>query len=259
MLNLNDATLEDAHNIARSLVRETPWVAFSKQDLTMQQEVDFCSMIGECQQVLGERSKHIAIHDNILRVTGELDQDGEPGLFGHEDALDWHANQASNPERSPLIWLYAKKDTYGSVTSWINMIEAYDDLPSITKREIEDIQITLGYKSGNYSNSKFFVEHHNVENPFRLVHTNDGGQKGLYFPFLQIFGMVDKDANEFGQYMEFLTDHVLKDKYRYDHEWNDGDVVISEQWLSIHKRHTFKYMQDRVLHRIAFDYDRVKL
>ena len=109
MLNLNDATVEDAHNIARSLLRETPWAVFSKQDLTMQQEVDFCSMIGECQQVLGERSKHIAIHDNILRVTGELDQDGEPGLFGHEDALDWHANQASNPERSPLIWLYAKK------------------------------------------------------------------------------------------------------------------------------------------------------
>ena len=41
------------------------------------------------------------------------------------------------------------------------------------------------------------------------------------------------------------------------HDWEDGDLVISEQWLSIHKRWTFEKMDKRVLHRIAFDYDKV--
>ena len=44
---------------------------------------------------------------------------------------------------------------------------------------------------------------------------------------------------------------------RYDHYWEDGDVVISEQWLSIHKRWEFKRMSERILHRIAFDYSKV--
>ena len=50
---------------------------------------------------------------------------------------------------------------------------------------------------------------------------------------------------------EYLKNHILQDKYRYDHHWKDGDVVISEQWLTIHKRWPFENMKERVLHRIA--------
>ena len=52
---------------------------------------------------------------------------------------------------------------------------------------------------------------------------------------------------------EYLKKHILQDKYRYDHYWEDGDLVISEQWLTIHKRHAFDKMNERLLHRIAID------
>ena len=54
--------------------------------------------------------------------------------------------------------------------------------------------------------------------------------------------------------MEKLVEHVLKPEFCYDHHWEDGDVVISEQWLSINKRWAFEQMDKRVLHRIAFNY-----
>ena len=47
-----------------------------------------------------------------------------------------------------------------------------------------------------------------------------------------------------------LIEHVPQDKYRYDHHWKDGDVVIAEQWLTIHKRHTFERTDKRILHRL---------
>ena len=50
---------------------------------------------------------------------------------------------------------------------------------------------------------------------------------------------------------EYLKKHILQDKYRYDHHWEDGDVVISEQWLAIHRRNYFENMKERLLHRIA--------
>ena len=59
--------------------------------------------------------------------------------------------------------------------------------------------------------------------------------------------------------MKYITNHVTQEKYQYHHEWQDGDVVISEQWLSIHKRWRFEEMDKRLLHRIAFDYDRIKV
>jgi alpha-ketoglutarate-dependent taurine dioxygenase len=42
----------------------------------------------------------------------------------------------------------------------------------------------------------------------------------------------------------------------YHHDWEDGDVVISEQYLSIHKRWEFEHMDKRVLHRLTMDMDK---
>lgn len=245
--------LTDVQGIKDALLNDLV-VVIRNQNLTPEEEVEFCQSIGKCQYLKHERSKHITVGEHILRVTGEKNEHGEEGLFGHTSALDWHANQASNPDRSPLIWLYSVKGSSGSRTSWINNALAYEQLPSDLKEEIQDIEITLGYKKGSYSNSNFFFEHHSIDKPFKLVHTNDAGITGLYFPFLQIFGMVGKTQEEFDSIMSRLKNHVLQPEFAYHHDWQDGDVVISEQWLSIHKRWEFEGMENRVLHRIAFDY-----
>lgn len=259
--DLSKANESVAHAVAEEVL-EHGVIVFRNQNLTPDDEVRFCKLIGECQQLQnkpGERGEHIAVNDHIIRVTGEKNQHGEPGLFGHTSALDWHANQASSYDRAPLIWLYGVKETAGSRTSWIDMRQAYEDLSEEQKNALKDIQITLGYETGSYSESDFFVEHHAIDRPFPLVYTNEAGKTGLYFPFLQVFGMVDKSEPEFVATMTWLTAHVLQDKYRYDHDWRDGDVVISEQWLTIHKRWECDNMENRLLHRIAFDYSKVSI
>ena len=97
----------------------------------------------------------------------------------------------------------------------------------------------------------------NYDNPISLVHTNREGKKGLYFPFQQVYDIVEGATKEqWGELHTFLKSHCTKEKYIYHHDWQDRDLVISEQWLSIHKRWEFAGMKDRLLHRIAFDYDK---
>lgn len=230
-------------------------VTFRNQKLTPDEELHFCRVIGDVQDIAGhERTKHISLTNGILRVTGEKNEHGEPGLFGHTSALDWHANQTSNKERKPLIWLYGVKGTAGSRTSWMNNILSYQELPADLKDEVQDIELFCGYKAGSYSTSTFFVEHINYDNPMKLVHTNQAGHIGLYFPFLQIFGFKGYEQDRFEATMKRLIEHCNQEKYIYHHDWQDNDIVISEQWLSIHKRWAFDGMDTRVLHRIAFDY-----
>lgn len=259
--DIRTATKEEALAIGKYILSNMV-VVLKNQDLEPEGEVAFCSKIGKCQFIIdptkpreGQRTEHLAVGHHILRVTGQKNEKGEEGLFGHTSALDWHANQASNYERDPLIWLYGVEGTAGSKTSWINNIESYNALSEEFKKEIQDIQITLGYKSGSYSPSKFFVEHHSNDKPFRLVHVNDAGYTGLYFPFLQIFGMPGKTEEQFKDIMSRLIEHVTQPQFCYDHYWEDGDVVLSEQWLSIHKRWAFDKMEERILHRIAFNYE----
>jgi taurine dioxygenase len=250
--DISKSTTQIAHLIA-NLTLEHMVVVIRNQNLTPEQQINFCSKIGAYQSTDTDRAKDISLTDGVLRVTGQKNQRGEEGLFGHTSALDWHANQASNYERKPLIWLYGAEGTKGSITSWINNIESYNNLPEDIKEKIKNTKITLGYKVDSYSPSKFFKEHHAIDRPFNLVHTNDAKKTGLYFPFLQVFGGLDDET------FNTLKNHILKDEFRYDHHWQDGDIVLSEQWLSIHKRHEFNNMKERVLHRIAFDYSKLTI
>ena len=247
-----------AHQVAKMIVNNMV-VVFRNQDINPEEELKFCSMIGEYQYYPPnvDRIKHIRVNEGILRVTAQKNEYGEEGLFGHKAALDWHANQASNLERKPLIWLYSKQGSKGSRTSWLNNILSYEGLPDDLKDQIKNIKVYCGYKSGSYSTSNFFKEHIDRTNPIPLVQVNKEGRKGLFFPFLQIFGFENYSDQEFESMMDILKQHVLKEQYIYHHDWADNDIVISEQWLSIHKRWDFKSMETRVLHRIAFDYSKV--
>jgi taurine dioxygenase len=255
--DLRNVTVERAHEITRLCIKHTV-VVFKNQRLTPAEEIGFVNKIGNFHHTHGyERSIDIIVpeQDGILRVTGKKNERGNEGLFGHKEALDWHANQTSNPNRMPLIWLYGVESTKGSRTSYINMIKAYDDLDESFKEEIKDIRVYCGYKKGSYSSSDYFKEHVNKKFSIPLVYTNDAGQTGLYFPFLQIFEFEGDSNKKFHYVMERLKEHVLQEKYMYHHDWDDGDVVIAEQWLGVHKRWAFENMEERVLHRIAFNYE----
>ena len=276
-IDIRDCTKEQARSIAERIAVNTV-VVIRDQHLTHEDEVRFCELIGNVQKLPKDdpqrHHKHMPPEQNgVFQVT-------EGGLFGHKEVLDWHANQPSNPNRCPLIWLYAVKGSKGSKTSWINMIEAYKDLPEREQEELKDIQVYCGYRATQgYTQDTFFKDHINTDNPIDLVYTNNLGRTGLFFPFYQILGMRSKtdkfwdmkDHKElldeqlvdynwtrnsfFIPTMQKLRQHVEQEKYTYHHDWEDGDIVISEQWLSIHKRWPFEDMKNRLLHRIAFGYE----
>lgn len=264
-LDLGQATDQEAQEIGR-LVAENTVVVLRGQKLTPRQEVDFCARIGNMED-LEPRKDHLGFKGyilpdsdyRILRVTGELDEHGRPGLFGHVSDLDWHANQTANPWRHPIVFLYGDKGTVGSRTSWINNILSYNDLPEEKKQAFKDIKMINGYKQGAYSECHFGkpVDINFTFQP-NLVHTNNAGKTGLFFPFLQIHQIVGMSEEESVAFINELKAHVLQEKYMFHHEWQDGDVVLAEQWLGIHKRWRFENIATRVLHRICLDFAHCK-
>ena len=254
------ATQDDVNQISKLLATNTLVVA-KKQSLTVEDQLRVINMFKEPEVWPEDWDDYqVVLKDSeskLIRVTGELDEHGQPGLFGHVSDLDWHCNKPALPDRKPIVWLYGVKGTVGSRTSWNNAILAYNDLDQETKDLLEPLEGVFGWEYGRYSVMEFShvpEKSINTHHTPKIVQTNIAGKKGLFFPFLQLFyfkGMSEEDSRKI---IDPISKHVIQDKYCYHHDWDNGDVVLSEQVLGIHKRWAFDGMPNRVLHRATMDF-----
>jgi alpha-ketoglutarate-dependent taurine dioxygenase len=262
--NFKTATQQDINDIAKLLATNTLVVA-KKQSLTAQDEVRVARMFKnpqefhidtpgtydyDCYQGAEvENSERL-----LLRVSGEKDEHGRTGLAGWTDEMVWHCNDPHDPNRRPLIWLYGVKGTKGSRTTWNNNILSYNELDEERRRPLENLKLVMAnwckeaMELGDDAPDVIEEYHPN------LVMSNIAGKKGFHFSFLQISGFVGLSEDESKNIISWLTEHTTQEKYCYHHDWEDGDVVIAEQWLGIHKRWPFDQIEKRTLHRIAFDF-----
>jgi alpha-ketoglutarate-dependent taurine dioxygenase len=264
-LDFAKITQEEVNRIGQFLSTNLVLVIRNQGHLTVDDQIKFGSMLGTIRDRSSQAQNppwkywQISGSDNkIMRVTGELDEHGQPGLFGHVSDLDWHCNGPADEVRFPLVWLLGVKGTEGSRTSWSNSILPYANLDPSILEELKDLKMVCGFKQGNYTEIDFGKdEDFNEHNTPKIVHTNEGGKTGLFFPFLQFRNFVGMSKEQSKEIIIKLKDILLQDKYLYHHEWQDGDVVIAEQWLSIHKRWEFAGMPNRVLWRMELNYDNI--
>jgi alpha-ketoglutarate-dependent taurine dioxygenase len=258
--DLNQLSVTDIKNIGR-LATEKILVVLRGQNLSPEKEVQICEAVGSVEVMPEEVFHRCPVGTNgvvvpqIQRVTGRKDADNRPmGLFGHNEDLDWHANRASHISgRKSLVWLYAIEGSKQSKTSWVNTWLAFSQMPERIKSDLRNMRGYLGFQPGKYTSMEGFKSHINDE-PFALVKKNPfSGLEGLYFPFNQLFGIEGMSDSDFDAFVNTMREHILQDKYMYHHYWEDGDVVISEQWFSLHKRWSCDVSQ-RLLHRITLDY-----
>ena len=264
--DLKLATQDDIFHIARLIATNTA-VVIRNQNLSIQDEVRIVKMFKDPQTFDTNTEKwstykgcEVPESGNLaFRVTGELDEQGRPGLAGEEDELHWHCNDATTPDRKSIVWLYGVRGTAGSKTSWNNNILSYESLDLESRRQLENLT-WIPYGDITYYESIFTdldsSKNPNISNRYspNLVVENIAGKRGFYFPFYQIYGFNGMTRTESKEIMDWLAPYTIQEKFCYHHEWQDGDLVISEQWLGIHRRWPFKEIKTRLLHRMAFDF-----
>jgi alpha-ketoglutarate-dependent taurine dioxygenase len=261
--NFKTAGQEDINDIAKLIANNT-CVVFKNQSLSVDDELRVAKMFKNPKPLFKskeeENYKNWAVDEEgiIARVTGELNERGKPGIAGHSEEMVWHCNMPQDRERAPIIWLYAARGSKGSRTSWNNNILSYNDLDSATKEKLKQLKcIYMGGaivdESGQNSNQDYTPTAVEEFQP-SLVYTNNAGKTGLYLSYLQLESFVGMSREESLELITPIWEHTIQDKYCYHHDWEDGDVVIAEQWLGVHRRWPFDNIEDRLLHRIAFDF-----
>lgn len=258
-IDFKTVTQDDVNEIAKLIAQNTCVVAHN-QKLTVEDEMRVISMFKDPEPYVeptDEDYKQCWVDgtDGIIqRVTGALNDHGYEGLAGFVDEMVWHCNQPYKRDRRPIVWLYGVSGTAGSRTSWNNNILTYNDLDEDTRRQLLELKFVpvtgLELDVSTIETTGVIVEEFTPS----VVHTNNAGKTGLFFPFFQIHKFVGKTKDETQKIIEPIKEFTTQDKYCYHHDWKDGDLVLSEQWLGIHKRWPFEHIKTRLLHRAVFDF-----
>lgn len=191
----------------------------------------------------------------VQRVTGEKKNEEFTGIFPVGE-LDWHAN-LNGPTRADGVALQGFRDVAGTVTSWINTAVALkamkEEIPSLYD-DLHDVWCDYKYQGGlgwstpaNEMQYKYMMREV-TEYSMRVLQQNVAGVEGMYLY------TNNNQSSEHSYLIEEVQNFLHQERFMYHHEWEVGDIVLSDQLLTLHKRQPCSeaVLQKRILHRWTF-------
>jgi len=195
-----------------------------------------------------KRERHVPGHPEIECISNQEIVNGKriiPGETFHTD----HSNHPRPPKATTLFAI--ELPSSGGDTQYVNMHDAYDELPEDTKQRIESLRAVHVYQS-KYSPRALAGlnedSRRNLPPPgvHPLVRTHpENGRKALFLNPVRmesILGMEDGDALKL---IDELMAHATQKKYEYRHKWRHGDWVLWDNRSVMHQANPDYDMNER--------------
>jgi len=235
--------------------RETLNEAFAEHHVLVMRDQHFepeqfkaaAQVFGELQQH-DKKEHHVPGHPDVYYVSNDEIVNGRRIIPGET----FHTDHSNHPRPPKATMLYAVElPSKGGDTQYVNMHDAYDDLPAETKKRIDGLKAMHVYLS-KYSprplGSITADSLRDVPPPgvHPVVRTHpENGRKALYLNPVRmesIVGMEDQDALKL---IDELMRHSTQKKYEYRHQWRYGDWVIWDNRSVMHQANPDYDMNER--------------
>tara|TARA_X000000950_G_scaffold248343_1_gene307324 strand:- start:5280 stop:6239 length:960 start_codon:yes stop_codon:yes gene_type:complete len=196
----------------------------------------------------------------VQRVSQKKVDGKRTGIFA-TGILDWHAN-LNGLTRADGVALQGWTHCEQTSTTWLNTAKVYNDMPKDLLERCKNTFAEYEYSPEIWAPDLDPERHKlmqtkregigNGSEPYRmwLVQKNIAGKTGIYFYTNNKCKIITDDQKLYND----LYDFMFQDRYMYQHFYEIGDIVLSDQVLSLHKRdqNDPKLLEERVLHRITY-------
>jgi taurine dioxygenase len=195
--------------------------------------------------------------DSPFMLVTNIVENGKPvGSFG-DGEMWFHHDTSYYPEPHRATLLYAMQITsWGGETRFANMYAAYERIPAALQQRLEGRRVLQvhDYKRRERLNMETIdlskVRHH--EQPIFITHPATG-RKALYVSRLMTARIEGLPAEESEAILSQLFDISEDPAIAYEHHWQVGDLVIWDNWCSIHARKDFPREEPRLLRRLTIE------
>jgi alpha-ketoglutarate-dependent taurine dioxygenase len=231
---------------------DTTILLFRGQSMTPAQHIAFTRRFGEV--VSYTRSEYSEGEFPEILILSNITKDGK--LIGSPvSGRVWHTDghYLANPPAGSMLYAI-ETPSVGGDTWFANQVAAYDALPDVTKRRIEDLELVISRLQSrpyNYPGRPLpppeeLAEWVDVAHP--MVRTHEvSGRKALYAGGNVPWRVVGMPEDESRPLVTFVQEFAVQPRFTYRHRWQPGDIVLWDNRSAMHK--ATAYDQRRLMHR----------
>jgi taurine dioxygenase len=246
-LDLSQALAPDVLSNVMKALGQYGVLRFPRQELTGVQLKQFSSQLGDLEINVAGGFQEPG-HPEVM-ILSNIVENGKP--IGLSDAgQDWHTDMSYSRQIAFANVLYGIKipmrdgKPLGN-TEFCSMHAAYEDLPGAMKKKLDGMTVLHDFnkfwelmRSREGSRRAPLSEAQRkakppVSHPIFLTHPLTG-RKVLYANpgySIRINELSEKDSAET---LAFLFEHQTQPKYRYANQWQERDVLVWEDFGTIH-------------------------
>ena len=233
-------------------------IVLRDQGLTNAQFERFSAMLGELDPPpnQGAGRKSVPGHPNLYVVSNRKDGAGEPlGALGDGEAR-WHTDMSylERPPFASMLWAIELPDTGGD-TCFASMPAALRSMPADLVERIERLSIKHDgtYDSGGTVRKGITP----TDDPMASIGTPhpivieqpETGERTLYLGRRRNAYVPGLTLRESEALLDLVWNYATAPPVTMRHQWRLGDVVLWNNFTTMHRRDGFPADQFRTLHR----------
>ena len=195
--------------------------------------------------------------DTPFMLVTNIVENGKPiGAFG-DGEMWFHHDTSYYPEPHRATLLYSMKlPSCGGNTCFSNMYKAYENVPRALRDRLEGrkvLQVHDYKRRERLDVDKIDLANvRHQEQPIFITHPATG-KKALYISRLMSARIEGLSRAESEAALEQLFDISEDPAIIYEHAWRLGELVIWDNWCSIHARKDFPREEPRLMRRLTIE------
>lgn len=252
---LDDATVK----AIRDAFDQHIFVVFREQELSEEDQLRAAGYFGKVhvrRRPTATRDPGGQFDTPFMLVTNIVENGKSIGVFG-DGEMWFHHDTSYYPEPHRATLLYSMKlPSWGGNTCFSNMYRAYENIPRPLRDQLEGKKVLQvhDYKRRERLDLDKIdldsVRHH--EQPIFITHPATG-RKALYISRLMSARILGLPREESEAVLEQLFEISEDPSIVYEHQWKLGDLVIWDNWCSIHARKDFPREEPRLMRRLTIE------
>lgn len=240
----------------REAFLEYGMIVIRDQDIENDDQIRFCEAMGgtatrgkPADQRSGDGD---AAYGGAVHLVTNLTEDGKPlGSFGDGEVWFHHDGSFKEiPYAATVLYGLAVTST-GGETVFANMYQAYDRLPTSTKRRIDRLEALNIYDyaaTGRVDLDQDISHINHWVHPMVIRHP-DTRRKALYVSPLITARVEGVPKDESDALLAELFAYVDDTEIQFEHKWRVGDLAMMDNRCMTHARRDFPAGEPRMLRR----------